>query len=237
MCGRYSLIQDLGELALCFGFEPGGLSLAPRYNQAPGQEGLVVVAEAEGRRGRLMRWGLIPRWADKESVGYKMINARAETVFDKPAYKELIARRRCLVPADGFYEWPRLKGKKTKRPYRFTRADGQPFAMAGLWTIWSRPEGGEVASYTIITTKANALVRPIHDRMPVILEPDNESAWLDDDRKGPARLARLLIPLSAEAMAVNPVSPLLNSPANDGPEVLEPEKPPTQASMFPEADD
>ena len=219
MCGRYTLTHETMSLCERFSCQAGGLAIVPRYNLAPGQEGAVVVAQ-EGRLLRLMRWGLIPAWAKEAASGYKMINARAENVAAKPSFKGPLARRRCLVLADGFYEWGRQAGQRAKSPFRFVLAGGQPFALAGLWERWSGPEGREVLSYTIITTPANELVRDVHDRMPAILDPNDEEPWLDPALRDPAALTRLLKPFPTAKMAAYPVSPAVNSVRNDDPGLI-----------------
>jgi len=221
MCGRYTLTHETASLSRRFSCEAGGLTLNRRYNMAPGQEGAVVV-DQEGRRLRLMRWGLIPPWAKEAASGYKMINARAETVAAKPSFKGPLARRRCLVLADGFYEWQRQAGQKAKTPFRFVLAGKEPFALAGLWERWAGPEGREILSYTIITTPANELIQSVHDRMPVILDPDDERPWLDPALTDPTLLTKLLKPFPAAKMAGYPVSPAVNSTANDAPALILP---------------
>ena len=218
MCGRYSLIADIGELQERFGFDGSELTHAPRYNVAPTQMALTVTNGSE-RRGSYMRWGLIPSWAKSASVGNRMINARAETVAEMPSFRTALQRRRCLVLADGFYEW---QGKgSSRRPMRITMASGEPFAFAGLWDTWRDPKGEVVRSCAIITTSANELLGPIHDRMPVILPRELESLWLDHDIQD-STLAGILTPHPADEMAVYEVSSMVNSPANDGPEVVVP---------------
>ena len=173
MCGRYTLKTSPDALAEHFEV-PGfaDLDLSPRYNVAPSQPVAVVRPDSEGRPGRgvaMLRWGLIPAWADDPSIGYKMINARAETAADKPAYRSAFRKRRCLIPADSFHEW--AKAGKHKQPWNFALPDGGPFAFAGLWETWTKGDG-PVESCTLITTEANATVAPAHDRMPVILLPE-----------------------------------------------------------------
>ena len=220
MCGRYSLIADIGELQERFGFDGSELTHTPRYNVAPTQMALTVTNGSE-RRGSYMRWGLIPSWAKSASVGTRMINARAETVAEMPSFRTALQRRRCLVLADGFYEW---QGKgSSRRPMRITMASGEPFAFAGLWDAWRDPKGEVVRSCAIITTSANESLSPIHDRMPVILPRELESLWLDHDIQDPAALDGILRPYPADAMEAYEVSSLVNSPANDGPEVVVPE--------------
>ena len=221
MCGRYSLIADIGELRERFDFDGSELTHAPRYNIAPTHMALAVTNGSE-RRGSYMRWGLIPSWAKSASVGSRMINARAEMVAERPSFRTALQRRRCLVLADGFYEW---KGKGSgKRPMRIVMASGEPFAFAGLWDAWRDPKGEVLRSCTIITTSANELLSPIHDQMPVILPRELESLWLDHDIQDPAALDGILRPYPdpAEAMEVHEVSSMVNSPANDGPEVVVP---------------
>ena len=222
MCGRYSLIADIGDLQDRFLFDGEDLEYAPRFNIAPTQEVLGVVA-GETRRAGYMRWGLIPRWAKKASIGSRMINARAETVAEKPAFREALRRRRCLVLADGFYEWQKVGA--SRRPMRIFMRTGEPFAFAGLWETWRNPEGEVVPSCTILTTEANDLLRPIHDRMPVILPREREHFWLDANVNDPAAITDVLTPYPADAMEVYEVSSLVNSYVNDGPEILEPVRP------------
>ncbi len=219
MCGRYSLITDLGELALQFEFDGDLLKFEPAYNVAPTQSVLTVLG-GETRRGGFMRWGLIPHWAKNASIGSRMINARAETVAEKPAFRDALRRRRCLVLADGFYEWQRTG--TGKRPMRIVLRTGEPFAFAGLWSSWRDPEGNSISSCAIITTTANDLLRPIHDRMPVILPKNMEDFWLDGSLDDPVPLGGVLIPYPDDAMEAYEVSTLVNSFANDNPEVIAP---------------
>ena len=217
MCGRFSLGADLGELAQQFQFDGDGLAFKPAYNIAPTREVLTVV-DGERRRGGFMRWGLIPWWAKNVSTGSPMINARAETVAGKPAFRDSLRRRRCLVLADGFYEWQRTRG--VKRPMRIVMRSGEPFAFAGIWSVWRDQDGNPVPSCAIITTEANDLLRPIHDRMPVILPRDVEGFWLDRSIDDPGALGSVLTSYADDAMEAYKVSGLINSVANDGPEVI-----------------
>lgn len=217
MCGRYSLTADIGELARRFGFDGDHVDLEPRYNIAPTQ-GVLTVVGGENRRGGLMRWGLIPHWAKNVSIGSRMINARAETVAEKPAFRVALRRRRCLVLADGFYEWRRTGAGK--RPMRIVMRSGEPFAFAGLWSVWKDPDGNRIPSCAIVTTEANDLLRPIHDRMPVILPRELEDLWLDEGVDDPGGLGGVLVSFDADAMEAYEVSTLVNSAANDGPEVI-----------------
>ena len=219
MCGRYSLTADLAELAGRFEFDGDWDAFERRYNIAPTQEVLTVVG-GEKRRGGFMRWGLIPHWAKDLKIGSRMINARAETVAEKPSFRTALRRRRCLILADGFYEWQRVG--KNKRPMRIVMRSGEPFAFAGLWETWRDPEGTVVPSCTIITTTPNDLLKPIHNRMPVILPKDIEDFWLDESVDDPIALGSVLTPYPDDAMEAYEVSPLVNSVANKGPEVIDP---------------
>lgn len=219
MCGRYTLTSKGDEVALLFDLTDIP-ALPARFNLAPTQEAAVVRVPSPGapRHLDLLRWGLVPYWAEDPSIGNRMINARSESVADKPAYRSSFRKQRCLVPTDGFYEWK--KEGKLKQPYHIRRKDRLPFAFAGLWSRW-RPKGGGVGdiqpleTFTILTTDANELIRPLHDRMPVIIGPESFDLWLDprvDDR---ARLQELLVPYDPSVMETVPVSRLVNSPAND----------------------
>ena len=218
MCGRYSLIADLGELAKRYEFDGDGLALKPAYNVAPTQDVLTVVG-GEARRSGFMRWGLIPWWAKNASIGSRMINARAETVSEKPAFRDALRRRRCLVLADGFYEWQRTGS--VRKPMRVVMRSRGPFAFAGLWSVWRDPDGNRIPSCAIITTTANDLLRPVHDRMPVVLPRELEELWLDRSIDDPGALGSVLTPYLDDAMEAYEVSTLVNSAANDGPEVIE----------------
>ena len=220
MCGRFSLTADLGELARRFEFEGDWLELEPNYNVAPTQNVLTVIDAGENRRGGFMRWGLIPHWARTPAVGSRMINARAETVAQKPAFRTALKRRRCLVLADGFYEWRKMGRART--PMRIALESGDPFAFAGLWSLWKDPEGNNVPSCAIITTQANDLLRPIHARMPVILPREMEEFWLDRDVQDSDALANVLTSYPSDLMQAYPVSTLVNSVRNNSPEVMEP---------------
>ena len=216
MCCRYSLIADLGEFARRFKFDGNWLKFESAYNVAPTQDVLTVVG-GDARRGGFMRWGLIPLWAKSASIGNRMINAKVETVAEKPAFRNALRRRRCLVPADGFYEWQRTGGPK--RPMRIVMRSGEPFAFAGLWAVWEDPDGNRIPSCAVITTTANDLLRPIHDRMPVILPRDMEEFWLDASVDDPIALGSVLRPYADEAIEAYEVSTLVNSAANNRPEL------------------
>ena len=232
MCGRYTLAaSDLGALRERF---PIGEEVhwRPRYNIAPGDDVLAVTTDREGRpRGELLRWGLVPAWAKQPDPPMKMINARVETVAERPAFRASVERFRCLILADGFYEWQAAEGRR-KQPFHITRSDGLPFAFAGLWSIW-RGDGATIRSCTILTTAANAAVSPLHDRMPVILERDAESAWLSSTRMQPRALpTELLTGLASSITAVRAVGPAVNDARYDGPECLISAEAKAQASLF-----
>ncbi len=212
MCGRFSSLTPPEAMRRLFHLVEPVPAGPPRYNCAPSQDLAVVIATPAGRRLVPMRWGLIPAWSAGPGHGPCPINARAETVAEKPSFREAFRRRRCLVPADGFYEW-RRDGRR-KRPVRFTLSDGAPFAMAGIWEAWHGPDGTTIRSFAIIVTDANALVRPVHDRMPVILAPGDWAAWLDPGNPDPRPL---LTAFAAEAMRAQPVSERVNSPRHDDP--------------------
>ncbi len=218
MCGRYSLIADLGVLARRFEFEGDWLEFEASYNVAPTQNALTVVG-GEERRAGFMRWGLIPHWAKDHKIGSRMINARAETVAEKPSFRSSLRRRRCLVLADGFYEWQR--NGEAKRPMRIVMRSGEPFAFAGIWSVWKDPEGNRVPTCAIITTTANDTLRPIHERMPVVLPRSLEKFWLDPALEDPAAITSVLAPADNDAMEAYEVSTLVNKVANNSPEVAE----------------
>lgn len=234
MCGRYRLVRKKEILAEVF--DAGDdVDWAPRYNVAPSQDVPVIRQDATKpiQSLSLMRWGLIPSWSKDPKVGFKMINARAETVEEKPAFREPLQSRRCLIPADGFYEW--AKEGRAKSPYCFTLADDSVFAFAGLWDRWKSPLGETVQTCSIITTSANALVSGIHERMPVILERENYDLWLDPGFKKVEPLLDLLRPYRAESMRSWRVSARVNSVQNDDPACLEeyfPERSSAQSSLF-----
>lgn len=232
MCGRYSLAVDPAQLRARF---PVGESLTagpPHYNITPTSEVVAVTTDREGTpRGEHLRWGLVPTWAKDTKVGFKMINARAETLAERPAYRTAFERFRCLIPADGFYEWQQIAAEQRKQPFHITRADGELFAFAGLWSVWHRGKPEELRSCTIITTAANSAVAPVHDRMPAILPRAAEELWLAHD--APAeQLRELLRGLRPEELALRPVGPAVNDARYDGPECLFDPPPPAQESLF-----
>ena len=217
MCGRYSLIADLDDLALRFQFFHGDFDYDPCYNIAP-TKSVPTVTDVDGREARLMKWGLIPFWAKEAKIGARMINARVETLAEKPAFRNALKKRRCLVLSDGYYEWQKTPAGKT--PYRIVMDSGEPFAFAGLWESWKDPQGNVVPSCTIITTAANKLLSPIHDRMPVILPRESEEMWLDPGIDDPALLAHVLASGPGDVLEAYRVSTLVNNVRNDGPELI-----------------
>lgn len=219
MCGRFYLDAPDEMVMTHFGLE-GGIHLAPRYNIAPSQDIAIVRAGSHGREMVLARWGLVPAWSKQEKTRYSMINARAETIADKPAYRQAFRRHRCLVPASGFYEWRKLAGGK--QPYRIGMADRSVMALAGLWERWEG-DGRSLDSCTIIVTDSNELIRPIHDRMPVMLEPDQFEQWLDPENTDTVALQGMLKPYARAGMSAWPVSRRVNNPDNDDPACMQPQ--------------
>jgi putative SOS response-associated peptidase YedK len=202
-------------------FDRAQIELIPRFNIAPTQMAPVVVVQDNEVVLKPMRWGLIPFWAKDESIGSRLINARAESVKDKPAFRAPFKRRRCLVVADSLYEWKPLPESRLKQPMRILLKSDDPFAFAGLWDTWTCPDGSELESFTIITGDANELVRSIHNRMAVILPPESFQKWLDPAFQDTEELARLLRPFPAESMKAYPVSPLVNNPKFEDPRCIE----------------
>lgn len=216
MCGRYELHTHPAAVALAF-----GLAHAPafgaRYNIAPMQNVPIVRVNAAGERELVeVRWGFVPRWAKDPSIGARMINARAETVGERQAFRNAFQRHRCLLPADGFYEWHR--GPAGKQPMRIARVDAQPFGMAGLYERWLSPEGEVLDTCAILTTQANTLLRPLHDRMPVIVPPEHYARWLDAS----ADVSDLFEPNDESALHAHPVSTRVNAVRNDDVALIEP---------------
>lgn len=254
MCARYTMRLGAQTVRDLFSVEEVP-EVEPRYNVSPTNEMPVVGEDREGHRHvRLMRWGLVPFWAKDVSIGQRLINAKSETAHEKPAFKQALERRRCLIPADGFYEWmevsglgggealdlfgeplgPSRKPKTYKQPYHFTLEGGAPFAFAGLYERWTPPrpdessgerglggEGAPLYSYTVLTCEPNALVAQLHDRMPVIVLPEDYDRWLDRDLKEPGAVQDILRPLPAELMQSRPVNRLVGNPIYDSPELLD----------------
>lgn len=225
MCGRYSLVRPEDELIEAFDLPGLTFDYFARYNVAPSQQAPVIAEDQKGRRIGLMEWGLIPRWV--EEPGKPLINARSESVESKPSFRDSFARRRCIVPADGFYEWKRLDKNEAERanrrstPHWIRPVSGGPIAFAGLWDRWSRPGSEARYTFTILTADANADVRGIHDRMPVVIEPTDYAVWLD--RGSPASAVRpLLRPSPDGSFTAHPVSTRVNAPSEDDPGLIEP---------------
>jgi putative SOS response-associated peptidase YedK len=219
VCGRFAQKSPAKRITKQFKVEEVP-PLAERYNVAPTQEVLGVRERGGSREAALFKWGLVPRWAKDLSIGNKLINARSETVTEKPSFREAFARRRCIIPADGFYEWQRAGGRK--QPFFFRMRDESPFGFAGLWERWEG-EGGEVIdSCTILTTEANEVLRPVHERMPVILRPEDYELWLEADGGKVDLVREMLRPYPAGEMLGHPVSALVNSPRSQGEVLTEP---------------
>lgn len=235
MCGRFvstTPLTDLAERLLVDDVRTD--DDRPNWNVTP-RSSVVIVAEnaAEGERGEQehrrvldrVRWGLVPSWAKDLAIGDKLINARAETLREKPAFRRAFAKRRCLIPVDGFYEWKVVPGRKTKQPVFIHGVDGAPITFAGLYEVWrdkTDPDAPWVRSCAIVTTNANATIGTVHDRMPVVLDPAVHEQWLDPDNHDVDHLAELLVPAPDERLSFYPVRLLVNKPANNGPELLEP---------------
>ena len=216
MCGRFARYDDEKDLVERFNFSnPSGILFEKRFNIAPTQTVPVILLENDNRVIKLMRWGLVPFWAKDPTIGNRLINARAETITEKASFKTPLKKNRCLVPASGFYEWKKDERIKTKIPIYFRLKNEQPFAFAGIWDDWKKPEGDRLLTFTIITTMANELMKPIHDRMPVILHSNDESKWLDPELIDLDSLVTLLIPYPSDLMKAYEVSTIVNSPKND----------------------
>jgi putative SOS response-associated peptidase YedK len=227
MCGRITLaatpkqLHDLFAITETSAQDPS--ILKPRFNIPPSQEVLAVRETPEHHGWELvtLRWGLIPAWAKDPKIGNRLINARAESLAEKPSFRAAFQKRRCLIPADGFFEWKKRNGKR--EPYCVRLRDGRPFAFAGLWDQWQSTDGELVESCTIVTTDANDLVRPLHDRMPVIVDPQDYERWLDRRIQDPAKLREILKPYPSERMIAYPVSAAVNNPRHDDARCVEPE--------------
>jgi len=219
MCGRFTLTTSRAIIAELLGLKKVP-TFEPRFNIAPSQPVLAVRLDPGSgeREGTLLKWGLIPSWAKEPGIGESLINARAETVAEKPAFRSAFKKRRCLVLADGFYEWKRDMGGKT--PYYFQLKDQSPFAFAGLWERWEKGEE-PLESCTLITTQANGVVGSVHDRMPVVLDPSRFARWLDPNEQRVDVLKELLVPLPDDWMTAHPVSKLVNNPRNESPRCIE----------------
>ncbi len=214
MCGRFTLTSDMDLLLYRFSaILMSDLEYMPYYNIAPTQTILGVVKDAENTVLKPFTWGLIPFWSKDPKVGVKMINARSETIAQKPSFRNLLPNRRCLIPATGFYEW--MKVSRAKQPFYIRPKNDELFSFAGLWDSWTAPSGETINSCTIITTEANDLIKPIHERMPVIFSPEQEQIWLDQDITDNTSLLPLLKPFPSELLSMYKVSPIVNSPLNN----------------------
>lgn len=223
MCGRFTLTATADEIAEAFSWltiPQADMALTLRYNIAPSQPIAVVPNTGENKLDFFI-WGLIPFWAKDPKIGNRMINARSETLAEKPSFKAAYKYRRCLILSTGFYEWKKEPGSKTKIPHYIQMKSGQPFAFAGLWERWNAPDGSEVLTSTIITTEPNELLKPIHNRMPVILPQSAYEEWLTPGEKAAKDLNALLAPYPASEMQAFPVSTFVNSPANDSPQCIQ----------------
>jgi putative SOS response-associated peptidase YedK len=207
MCGRFVLLTDLRVITESFNIQNVAWEYRPGSNISPGQQIAAVLRKDDQNSLVNFRWGLIPSWAKDPSIGYKMFNARAETIAEKPSFKNAFQKRRCLIPADGFYEWQKIG--RMKKPLRFSLKSGEPFGLAGLYETWISPEQEAVDTCTIITTESNDLLRAIHDRMPVILPKDLEAAWIDPDNNNQKELLSMLKPYPSDEMAMSEVDPRL----------------------------
>ncbi len=222
MCGRYTQTKDGGAIAATFNLTSAPTPTA-RYNIAPSQPISAIAQPDTEREYRLFQWGLIPSWAKDPAIGNRMINARSETAADKPSFRTAFKRRRCLIVADGFYEWKKAEAKGAKKqPYYIQMADQALFGMAGLWEVWESGDGSYLESCTILTTEPNSLMKPIHNRMPVIMKPQDYDLWLSPAVQDRDALQPLLQPFSAEDMRVYKVSTAVNNPRNDAADCVEP---------------
>ena len=219
MCGRFTLTAGPVAVAERFSCLTEQIEFPPRYNVAPTQSVPVVLKVDGSNRLKMMQWGLVPYWAKDKSIGSRLINARLETVAEKPAFKSLLSRQRCLVPADGYYEWQKVG--RAKLPMRIVLPSRELFAFAGLWDAWQSPDGEQLFTFTILTTEPASSVRAIHNRMPVILPPENEQLWLSNAFNSPDAIASLLSRLKpVEKLEAYRVSPFVNNPVNDSPECI-----------------
>ncbi len=219
MCGRYTLHHKPEEIEERFDVDAVEELLAPRYNIAPSQI-IPVIRQTQSREMAGCKWGMIPFWAKDPKIGNNLINAKAETIAEKPSFKRAFAKRRCLIPADGFYEWQK-RGKAPSQPMYIRRRDGGLFAFAGLWEEWKSPEGGPIETCTIITVEPNELLSKIHSRMAAILRPGDESAWIDP-KSGIDDLLQMLRPYDSDELEAIPVSRAVNSPAHDSAALIAP---------------
>lgn len=228
MCGRFTLSYKTKELQMALGLPESQLDWQPRYNIAPSQP-IAAVLDGKTKKIEFLKWGLVPGWAKDIEIGNRLINARSETIMEKPSFKNAFARRRCLILADGFYEWkkPAMKGTSSQ-PYYFFLEDRMPFALAGIWEIWQSSDGSELWSTAIITCDANEIVKPVHERMPVILDKNQMFDWLED--RPQKDLVEMMQPYPEGKMKSYTVGKAVNSPFNDTPECIEEKK--NNSSLF-----
>ena len=223
MCGRFTLTVDPAEAKDTFSNYSFPEKFAPRFNIAPTQP-VLAIPNDDKFTADFFIWGLIPMWAKDPQIGSRLINARSETLAEKPSFRSSLKYKRCLIFADGFYEWKGAPGKKAKTPFFIHMKDRQPFAFAGLWDSWNSPDGSQIKTCTIITTEPNELMALLHNRMPAILQPRDYAKWLDPSAQTPDQLLPLLKSFPADRMDAYPVTPLVNKPANDIPELVVPAK-------------
>jgi putative SOS response-associated peptidase YedK len=221
MCGRFTLTVDPADLKEAFQDYKFPNKFAPRFNVAPSQPILAIPNDGRNTADFFV-WGLVPSWAKEPEIGSRLINARGETLAEKPSFRGSYKYKRCLILADGFYEWKSQPGTKTKTPYFIHMKNRKPFAFAGLWDEWNSADGSQIRSCTIITTGPNELMKPIHDRMPVILEPADYPRWLDSSPQTPESLQPLIRAYPADKMSAYPVSTLVNKPSIDNSELIQP---------------
>jgi putative SOS response-associated peptidase YedK len=220
MCGRFEIHSTLEIIAKLFGIDPLGFDIKPNYNVAPSQDIAIVVREGNKNRLVSCRWGFVCSWSKDMSQAFKMINARAETVAEKPSFREAFQKKRCLVVADGFYEWQKVGA--TKKPVYIHLRSGKPMGFAGLYNTWTSPEGEKICTSTIITTEANEILYPIHDRMPVITPEDKFETWLGPMERDKDTLKTILKPYPAEDLEIYEISSKVNSVKYNAPDVIEP---------------
>jgi len=230
MCARYTLTVEITQILKRLLIKPAGREIPPSYNIAPTQTAPVILNDRE-RSLEFLRWGLIPSWAKDATIGHKLINARAETIAEKPSFRRAFKKSRCLIPADGFYEWQTAPDGRTKIPMRIRLKSKEPFTFAGLWESWKDPQEKEVRTFTIITTGPNEMLQPIHNRMPVILKKENEEEWLDPNAD-PGRLANALVPYPSDEMEAYAVSRRVNNPRVNDPELIVPAVRPPDHTLF-----
>lgn len=219
MCGRFTLYADEDEILRSFGLTEPILDYRPSYNIAPGQNVVAVIHDGQKKRAGHLRWGLVPSWAKDEKIGYKMINARSETAHQKPSFKQLMARKRCLIIADSFYEW--TQSDQVKQPHRISVKNRRLFAFAGLWDKWEQA-GKTLFTCTILTKDANDFMRPIHHRMPIILPKEKEEEWIRPEVKQPIEMKEFLDQITSEALSAYPVDTYVNKASNNDERCIQP---------------